>query len=122
MSRHSFPWKDYLTLAQKLMEDGGEPSYRSSVSRAYYCVFNLAKRKAGVVERDEAHKKVIEKLKKSPLKSLRTAGGILDGLRKTRNDADYEASVLFTRRHAEDALSAASNLISSLNSADSDYV
>jgi uncharacterized protein (UPF0332 family) len=43
----SFDWSTYLQLAKRLAtEKGDEASLRSAVSRAYYCVFNLAMIKA----------------------------------------------------------------------------
>lgn len=43
----SFDWSKYLELAKKLAaEKGDEASLRSAVSRAYYCVFNLAMMRA----------------------------------------------------------------------------
>lgn len=39
-----FDWNDYLRLAKKLIaaQDADDAALRSAVSRAYYCVFNLA--------------------------------------------------------------------------------
>ena len=39
-----FDWADYLRLAQELAQRGEESCKRSAVSRAYYSVFNLARR------------------------------------------------------------------------------
>ena len=38
-----FEWKNYLDLAKKLKDESDEASHRAAISRAYYCVFNLAK-------------------------------------------------------------------------------
>jgi hypothetical protein len=37
-----FDWNRYLTLAEELATRADEASKRSAISRAYYCVFNLA--------------------------------------------------------------------------------
>src|SRR6266571_1151632 len=37
-----FDWKAFLSLAQKLASSTDEASKRTAISRAYYCVFNLA--------------------------------------------------------------------------------
>jgi len=37
-----FDWKDFLSLAQQLASSTDEASKRIAISRAYYCVFNLA--------------------------------------------------------------------------------
>lgn len=37
-----FDWNNYLTLAEELATRADEAAKRSAISRAYYCVFNLA--------------------------------------------------------------------------------
>ena len=37
-----FDWNNYLTLAEQLATGPDEASKRTAISRAYYCVFNLA--------------------------------------------------------------------------------
>jgi len=37
-----FDWNNFLTLAEELATKTDEASQRTAISRAYYCVFNLA--------------------------------------------------------------------------------
>lgn len=41
-----FNWLDFLTLAQNLAANGDAASKRTAMSRAYYCIFNLAYQRA----------------------------------------------------------------------------
>jgi hypothetical protein len=42
-----FDWNNYLTLAEELGNRLDEAAQRTAISRAYYCVFNLALARAG---------------------------------------------------------------------------
>src|SRR5437879_2072183 len=46
-----FDWGEYLYQAQRLAAGGDEAGYRSSISRAYYSAFGLARRRLSDVER-----------------------------------------------------------------------
>ena len=46
-----FDWGEFLSQAQRLAAGGDEAGYRSSISRAYYSVFGLARRRLRDVER-----------------------------------------------------------------------
>jgi len=37
-----FDWNDFLSLAQQLATNADEAAKRTAISRAYYCIFNLA--------------------------------------------------------------------------------
>jgi uncharacterized protein (UPF0332 family) len=37
-----FDWNDFLSLGQRLARSTDDASKRTAISRAYYCVFNLA--------------------------------------------------------------------------------
>ena len=55
-----FDWNDFLSLAQRLARStNDESSQRTAISRAYYCVFNLAfaraERTAGPKPRDAGY-------------------------------------------------------------------
>ena len=41
-----FDWNNFLTLAEELAPRIDEASQRTAISRAYYCVFNLASARA----------------------------------------------------------------------------
>ena len=40
-SKMAFDWRRYLALADELAGDPREEMQRSSISRAYYCVYHL---------------------------------------------------------------------------------
>jgi hypothetical protein len=42
----AFDWNDYLAVASQLAPKLDEASRRTAISRAYYCVFNLANARA----------------------------------------------------------------------------
>jgi uncharacterized protein (UPF0332 family) len=46
MASASFDWANYLTLADALEKNQDEASLRSSISRAYYCVYHMALNRA----------------------------------------------------------------------------
>ena len=57
----SFDWSSYLALAHKLAERSDEAARRSAISRAYYAVYILARRKLeanGVELNGEQHRAV----------------------------------------------------------------
>lgn len=37
-----FDWNDFLSLAEELLQSDDEASHRTSISRAYYAIFNVA--------------------------------------------------------------------------------
>ncbi len=100
----SFNWEDYVHLSQDLINlDGNKESYvRTSISRAYYGVFCIARDKAGLktLKSTNAHKTVITTYKNSLDRSKKLVGQRLDKLRKSRNKADYNGDI---KLHLTDA-------------------
>ncbi len=91
----SFDWGEYLRLAKSLARTSNEAELRSSISRAYYAVFNTARRI--IVNKGlgylptwshKDHKKVPEIFEKY-LKAVEISEG-LKRLRNYRNKADYD--------------------------------
>jgi hypothetical protein len=79
---------DFWRLAQTLGgAEADDPQLRTAVGRAYYAVFLIARQTTGVVDRHDAHTKVLRRLNE---RSLGAAGSELDQLRKLREVADYE--------------------------------
>jgi uncharacterized protein (UPF0332 family) len=109
----SFNWTDYVNLADELSKDNRECCSRSSVSRAYYGVFCIARNKKGFsgYRESDLHKKVIEAYKSSGDRKERAIGQALDSLRKERNDADYEKGKSISMAHAGRAVSSARNIL-----------
>ena len=91
----TFDWKEYLNLARILNgEEDTEPltreaAARSGVSRAYYAAFCYARDKLGFVLLGEAedHGRLRNMLQQ--IMRFRMTAARLDGLRKLRNQCDY---------------------------------
>lgn len=87
--------KDFLELAKKMQNSENEAERRTSVSRAYYAVFNhikgfLATHNIKLPAAAQAHEKARQYLSNSGIEEAEDLADTLDGLRKKRNDADYE--------------------------------
>ncbi len=91
-----FRWEDVLGVAIDLSKLADEASLRSSVSRSYYFVFNLARAKVGLVPppgsppQPDAHRKCWEAVAHTfGAATAKTARA----LREKRNNADYDLFV-----------------------------
>lgn len=106
----SFDWREYLRLAENLVEISsnglGDARLRSAISRAYYSVFCLSRDRAGLkyFSGRNVHIEVIGRYKNSSVFAEKDAGKILDELRRYRNRADYDAEGLIRRHEALRAL------------------
>lgn len=102
----SFDWKEYVYLAENLMNRTGESCYRSSISRAYYGVFCITRNRKGYQnykpkKGENIHWMVIDAYKNSSDRNEQNIGRTLDELRKSRNDADYNEERSIDSTHAE---------------------
>lgn len=102
----SFNWRDYVYLAEELLNQEEESCLRSSISRAYYGVFCIARNKKSyrnykLKEGESMHWVVINAYKNSSDANEQNIGRILDKLRKSRNDADYDESRSIDKNLAE---------------------
>ena len=96
----SFCWKDYIDLSNTLISSSKnntlEKAYlRTSVSRAYYGVFCIARNylrdvKNIQIRSQNTHEFVINKFKFSTVLMEQYIGNYLLSLRDERNKADYE--------------------------------
>jgi|SRR5207302_1167017 len=91
-----FDWNDFLSLAEQLARGTDEASKRTAISRAYYCVFNLAFARAESIgcryPRGEGyHQWCWRKYSETPDSTCRKLG--VDGKRMLalRVRADYKA-------------------------------
>jgi uncharacterized protein (UPF0332 family) len=87
--------KDFLELAKKLQNSGNEAERRTSVSRAYYAIFNYVKKflhssNIKLPASAEAHEKARQYLLNSGLEEAEDLAEDFHNLRERRNDADYE--------------------------------
>lgn len=90
-----FDWNNYLTLAEHLSARPDEASKRTAISRAYYCVFNLAfdraESTAGPHPSGEPyHSWCWSKYEETPDGSCRQLGMEGSRMARRRVKADYE--------------------------------
>ncbi|MHA1278053.1 MAG: hypothetical protein ACTSQ8_12760 [Candidatus Helarchaeota archaeon] len=87
----SFDWKNFVRLAEDLMNHPDEASLRSAISRAYYGAFCISRNKMGFksYRGSDVHKEVIKHYQHSRDSREKFVGNTLDKLRRDRNDADY---------------------------------
>src|ERR1700685_3938186 len=106
----SFDWSNYLELAKKLAaEKGDEASLRSAVSRAYYCVFNLAMTKAKSNDfrtKDDAgsHDQLWTLYGRNTEQQCLKISNIGARMKRRRVKADYYSYVTKLEEEVEDAL------------------
>ena len=97
----SFVWLDYLVLAEALLQAHTtlapeEACCRAAISRAYYAVYGVARRRARDQEglrlppAAEAHQRVITHYRQGASPLHRAIGDSLRQLRSARNRADYD--------------------------------
>jgi uncharacterized protein (UPF0332 family) len=87
--------RDFLDVADALIEGSSEAEWRSAVSRAYYAAFHIARqllRQCGfqVPEADQAHAYLWLRLSNCGHPDVQNAGHELKELRTARNWADYD--------------------------------
>lgn len=90
-----FDWTDFLRLADDLATRSDEASLRSALSRAYYYVFHLARkrvlRNGFVFRRDEgSHVQVWRNFSSSPDLECVKLAQIAERLKENRRRADYD--------------------------------
>jgi len=92
----AFDWNDFLTLASVLAPQRNEASKRTAISRAYYCVFNLAyvraESKVGRRPQGErSHSWCWEQYQRTPDVTCAQLGIAGDRLKRMRTRADYNS-------------------------------
>jgi uncharacterized protein (UPF0332 family) len=99
----TFDWTEYLKLANELAKRNDEASLRSSISRAYYGVFCIARNILGYknYKGKNVHQKVIDKLKQNGSEFPKKLGQYLDELRRARNKADYCEDLVISKKFAQ---------------------
>lgn len=110
----SFDWESYLLLSEELAKRPEESCLRSSLSRAYYGVFCIARNKKGykMYKGSNIHSKVINEYKQD--KTLKEIGWNLDELRKARNSADYDGDRKIDKHRAGRMLILAKQVLNNL--------
>jgi hypothetical protein len=95
MADQPFDWSEYLKLAQELATRKEEACLRSSLSRAYYYVYNLALTRAEQngfvsVQNESTHGQLWRLFSKSPEPECINLGQIALRLKEKRERADYK--------------------------------
>lgn len=98
--------KEFLVVAQKLVQMRGEAAIRSAFSRAYYAVFNignrLLKELGFVLAKDaEAHEQLYMRLNNCGIQEIKETAVWLRDLRKKCVFADYDMDNTGFQSHAE---------------------
>ncbi len=115
----AFDWQEYFKLAEELCESKSEAKIRSSISRAYYAVFNISKQIIEKVDPFEkapsldAHKWLIDYFNKSQDKFANILSENIKELRNARNKADYKSPHISVQE-AKQALKLAELIIKKL--------
>jgi hypothetical protein len=92
MATPVFDWSDYLKLANQLAANPDEASQRSSISRAYYCVYHKASERAvanGNVDQ-HSHWRLWELYGGNADRACRKLYNIGSRMKKERVAADYD--------------------------------
>ena len=113
----SFDWKNYVYLAEILLDTEKESYLRSSFSRAYYGVFCTASNKKGYKNYTgpDVHRKVISEYKNSTTRLEKDVGRILDKLRRSRNNADYNEDRPLNPELTERIVAYAKDILTQIN-------
>jgi uncharacterized protein (UPF0332 family) len=112
--------RDFLPLAVDLAARTSEAAWRTSISRAYYATFHVARALLRalhfrVPRADKAHNYLYERLNNCGLPTVETAARDLNALRFSRNDADYEERLAIVAAVARNELAKAQAIINTLD-------
>jgi uncharacterized protein (UPF0332 family) len=115
-------WRDFLSLAARLATGTTEAEWRTTVSRAYYAAFHIARRlladlKFTVPRADRAHQYLVFRLSNCGESAVEQVGRDLDTLRRLRNRADYDEVPALTQAQAAAAVQLAEGIIQLLDTA-----
>jgi uncharacterized protein (UPF0332 family) len=97
MANHAFDWSDYFKLASELATRPEERCLRTAISRAYYYVYHLARKRVldnrfHVIPGGDSHKQVWEKFDASPEPDCKKLYSLALRLKDKRQQADYNAT------------------------------
>jgi uncharacterized protein (UPF0332 family) len=114
--------RDFLALAQRLVSESAEVSWRSAVSRAYYAAFHVARELLEdigfvVARADRAHAYLWRRLSNCGDPKVQAAGQQLNDLRGDRNEADYNLRLSLAQTVANGQVRAAQRIIDILEAA-----
>ena len=94
MATQPFDWAQYYKVAGELSTHAEEAYLRTSISRAYYYIFHLGRKRVWdngfALNRGDAHKQVWGKFSDSPDHRCRKLAEDAKRLKEKRERADYE--------------------------------
>ena len=120
MATPIFDWSEYLKLAKQLAANPDEASQRSSISRAYYCVYHKASERAvsnGYVDQ-HSHLRLWDVYGRGTDKVCRKLSNIGSRMKKERVDADYDPAATRIAERMNVQLSRASDFLTRLSALD----
>jgi uncharacterized protein (UPF0332 family) len=108
--------RDFLDVADALIEGASEAEWRSAVSRAYYAAFHIARqllRQCGfrVPDGEQAHAYLWLRLSNCGHPDIQNTGRELRELRTVRNWADYDLDRALNQQAGFSHILAATNVI-----------
>jgi uncharacterized protein (UPF0332 family) len=114
--------REFLILARSLAGGAAESAWRSSVSRAYYASFHVARELIGslgfrVPYGESAHRYLVLRLSNCGASTVAAVGRQFDQLRWDRNRADYELHQVISARTSQTSVHAAEQIIRLLDAA-----
>src|SRR5262245_53651972 len=114
--------RDFLPLGESLAHEASEAAWRTSVGRAYYAAFHVARELFedlgfAVPKADRAHGYLWLRLCNCGEPTVEKVGWDLKDLRGERNFADYDLKRILPAIHAQDAVIDAKQIIQALDDA-----
>ena len=115
-------FRDFLKLANTLVNGTTEGEWRTAVSRAYYAAFHVARELlidlSFVVPRaDRAHGYLWLRLANAGQVDVQDAGNRLNALRRERNRADYDPHITVRQAMARTQIQRSEEIIQALDAA-----
>lgn len=117
MATPVFDWSEHLRLAKQLAANPDEASQRSSISRAYYCVYHKALERAvsnGYVD-PKSHWKLWVLYDRNADRACRKLSNIGSRMQKERVDADYDSAATRIAERMNVQLNRASDFLTRLS-------
>jgi uncharacterized protein (UPF0332 family) len=117
MATPVFDWSEYLKLAKQLAANPDEASRRSSISRAYYCVYHKASERAvstGYVDQ-QSHWKLWDVYDRNTDRACRKLSSIGSRMKKERVAADYDSAATRIAERMNVQLDRASDFLTRLS-------
>ena len=92
-----FDWKNFLSLAEVLAANNDDASKRTAISRAYYCVFNLAFARAEMTagrkpKGERYHQWCWDQYRRTPDLACKQLAATGQRMKDRRVAADYHAA------------------------------